>query len=78
VIDQLSKEKVDDEKTISTQLEQLEKLKRDLHTESSLIQSFKDPEGLTAFRLLLDNFDHNLRFISKEKESQYKNMKNAI
>ena len=38
-----------------------------LKTESDLVESFRDPEGMTAFRLVLQDMETGIKALSKEK-----------
>ena len=44
-------------------------VKQALQKESELIQSFKDPEGMSGFRLVLQNMESDIKFLSNEKKS---------
>ena len=50
-------------------------VKQALAKESELIQSFKDPEGMSGFRLVLQDMESDIKFLSNEKKSQYERMK---
>ena len=53
-------------------------LKLELKKESDLVQSFKDPEGMTAFRLVLQDMEAGIKALSKEKQAQYEAMNQSL
>ena len=46
--------------------------------EAEKVQSFKDPGGCVALRMLLEDFEKNIKKLSFEKETQYKKMKQSL
>ena len=46
--------------------------------EAEKVQSFKDPGGCVALRILLEDFEKNIKKLSFEKETQYKKMKQSF
>ena len=42
------------------------------------MQSFKDPEGCVSFRKILQDFELNIKSLHKEKEIQYKHMRQSL
>jgi len=44
-------------------------VKHALKKESDLIQSFKDPEGMSGFRLVLQDMEADVKYLANEKKS---------
>ena len=53
-------------------------LQLELKKEGELIQSFKDPEGMTAFRLVLQDMEAGIKALQKEKKAQYEAMNQSL
>lgn len=66
------------ESQVKNQNEKIFELKSKLKEESQKLQSFKDPEGCTDLRVILQDFEHNIKNLHKEKEIQYKNMRLSL
>jgi hypothetical protein len=49
-----------------------------LEDEARKIASFKDPDGCAQLRLLLQEFERGIKMLSKEKEKQYKTMRQSL
>lgn len=57
------------EQTIAAQNQEIYELKTVLQLESAKVESFKDPEGCVQLRVLLQDFEQNIRNITKEKSA---------
>lgn len=53
---------------IRNQNQQINELKLQLKQEGDKINSFKDPDGCTQFAKVLQEFETNIAYLSKEKE----------
>ena len=59
-------------------MEEIYELKQKLKEETDLITSFKDPDGMQKFRVVLQDMENDIKYLSKEKELQYKSMRQSL
>ena len=63
---------------LKSEVDEKIKLAETLKRESDLVESFKDPEGMSAFRLVLQDMEAGIMALQREKQFQYETMNQSI
>lgn len=66
------------DKQIEMQNNDIYELKNKLRDEAMKVQSFKDPNGCVEFRKVLQDFEQDIVYLTKEKDKQYKAMRLSL
>ncbi len=71
--------KIDDlNEKLKVEIDEKINLSAALKRESELVQSFKDPEGMSAFRLVLQDMEAGIMELQREKKKQIEAMNNSL